>query len=240
MSNADLAIVMPVYNEQAAITNVLQKWTDELLRLGINFRIHVYNDGSKDNTLTILRQVEKENKYLIVHDKLNSGHGPTVLMGYRENLDAEWIFQIDSDDEISTEAFEDFWKKRGMFEFLIGRRIRDHQPYTRKVISLLSRLTLRVFYGNRVYDGNSPYRLMKTAVFKKLFFLLPDNIFAPNLVISGAVSLMKLNAYEIPVQQHERMTGEVSIRKMKLLKAACKSFYQTITFRFKIRKKNLL
>jgi len=234
-----LAVIVPVYNEEGAIRDVINKWTKELLWLGIDFQIHVYNDGSRDNTLSILNQLASENKNVIVHDKLNSGHGPTIIQGYRDNSNAEWLFQIDSDDEIGTEAFGDLWVKRKRFQFLIGKRIRSRQPLTRKLISSISRITVSILYGNKVYDVNSPYRLMKTEVFKEIFYSLPDNMFAPNVVIAGAVSLFRLRCYEIPVQQHERVTGEVSIKKMKLLKAVLQSFYQTTIYRFKI-KKNVL
>jgi len=230
---------MPVYNEEGAIRDVINKWTKELLRLGIDFQIHVYNDGSRDNTLSILNHLASENKNVIVHDKLNSGHGPTIIQGYRENSNAKWLFQIDSDDEIGTESFGDLWVKRKRFQFLIGKRIRSRQPLIRKLISSISRIIVSILYGNKVYDVNSPYRLMKTEILKRIFFSLPDKMFAPNVVITGAVSLFRLRCYEIPVQQRERVAGEVSIKKMKLLKAVLQSFYQTITYRFKI-KKNVL
>ena len=35
--------------------------------------------------------------------KTNSGHGPTILLGYRENSDCAWVFQMDSDDEMGPE-----------------------------------------------------------------------------------------------------------------------------------------
>jgi len=236
VNKIQLAVVMPVYNEEGAIRDVTNKWTKELLRLGIDFKIHAYSDGSRDNTLSILNHLAIENKNVIVHDKLNSGHGPTIIQGFRENSNAEWIFQIDSDDEIGTESFEDLWKNRKRFQFLIGQRIRSRQPLTRKLISSISRIIVKILYGNKVYDVNSPYRLMKTEAFKKTFFSLPNNMFAPNVVIAGAVSLSHLRCYEIPVQQRERVTGEVSIKKMKLLKAALRSFHQTIAYRFKIKK----
>lgn len=234
MKKVELAIVMPIYNEAGSISNVVSKWTKALQKLEINFQIHAYNDGSKDNTLQILNQLALENKKLVVHDKLNSGHGPTILQGYRDNSNAEWIFQIDADDETGPEEFEDLWKNREGYDFLLGRRVRLHQPLVRKLISSTSRAVIRIFYGSKVFDVNSPYRLMKSSVFKDIFFSLPDNMFAPNVVISGLVSINNLRAYEIPVQQKERTTGEVSIKKFKLIKAALKSFQQTITYRFKL------
>ena len=54
--------------------------------------------------------------------------------------------------------------------------------------------------------------------------------FAPNVIISGMAAKKHLRCYEIRVPQHERITGEVSIKKWKLFKAAVRSFVQTIVF----------
>ena len=232
----ELAVVMPAYNEEAVICDVINKWTKELLRLKIDFQIHVYNDGSRDNTLSILNHLANENKNVIVHNKFNSGHGPTIIQAYRENSDAEWLFQIDSDDGIDTESFEDLWENRKSFQFLIGKRIRSRQALTRKLISSISRIIVSILYGNKVYDVNSPYRLMKIESLKKILFSLPNNMFAPNVAITGAVSLLNIKCYEISVHQRERVAGEGSLKRIKLLKAVLQSFYQTIVYRFKIKK----
>lgn len=47
----ELGLVVPVYNESGAIKEVIQSWETVLSGLNINFDIHIYNDGSKDNTL---------------------------------------------------------------------------------------------------------------------------------------------------------------------------------------------
>ena len=46
----ELAVVIPVYNEEESIAAVLNKWTGELNRLSIDYHIHVYNDGSNDGS----------------------------------------------------------------------------------------------------------------------------------------------------------------------------------------------
>lgn len=238
MKQVELAVIIPVYNEAGIISEVINKWIKTLKGMDIEFEMHAYNDGSKDNSLQILNKMAQENRNLIVHDKVNSGHGPTILQGYKENSDADWIFQTDSDDEIDSDQFEALWRNRYNYDFLIGRRIRSRQPLARKLISIASRLIVRICYGSKVYDVNSPFRLMRSKVFKDLFQLLPRAMFAPNVVISGMVSLYDLRAYEIPVRQKGRTTGEVSIKKLKLIKAALKSFQQTITIRFKLKASN--
>ena len=52
-----LCIVMPVYNEQEAIGPVLKKWDAAMSALGIDYEIRPYNDGSKDNSLAVMRKV---------------------------------------------------------------------------------------------------------------------------------------------------------------------------------------
>lgn len=69
---------------------------------------------------------------------------------------------------------------------------------------------------------------MKSTVFKELFYKIPSDTFAPNVIISGFAAKKRLKIYEIPVNCRLRETGEVSIKKWKLLKAAVKSFCQTI------------
>jgi dolichol-phosphate mannosyltransferase len=231
-SGSELAVVVPVYNEEKIIGEVLDDWVKELQRLEINFEIHVYNDGSKDNTLHILDQYYARNNNIVVHDKPNTGHGPTILLGYRENSDTEWIFQIDSDNEISTEFFEEFWRRRKGFDFLIGRRVERDGPLSRRFMTCAARMIVRFLYGKGVFDVNCPYRLMRAELFKGLFLKIPSHTFAPNVIVSGVACKNNYRVFEIPVVHSQRTTGEVSIQKAKLLKAALRALWQTMLFRF--------
>ena len=229
----ELAVVVPVYNEQDSIRNVLEEWCETLKRLGIRFCVFAYDDGSKDDSSDVLRAVASIYPQNIkVISKQNSGHGPTILRGYKEVAPlAEWIFQMDSDNEMSAKSFSQLWERRTDYDFLLGCRQGRRQPIVRCLVSLVSRLVIRCFYGSGTgWDVNSPYRLMRSSAFKSLFQMMPGNTFAPNLIVSGYVARKGLNYSEIPVPHKERQTGEVSIKKWKLLKAAVRSFYQTISF----------
>ena len=230
-----LCVVMPVYNEQDAIPAVLAKWDGALSALGIDYEIRPYNDGSKDSSLAVMRKAAEGRPRISVRDKPNGGHGNTILTGYREAAadGFDWIFQVDSDDEMGPERFGELWSRRGDFDFLIGIRDGRRQALPRKVISFVSRLCVRLFYGKSVWDVNSPYRLMRTSAFRELFLSIPLSTFAPNVVISGFVGATGLRFFETRVPQHDRTTGEVSIKKWKLLKAAARSFCQTIAFSFR-------
>lgn len=227
-----LCVVMPVYNEQEAIGPVLEKWAHALDALGVDYVIRPYNDGSKDDSLVVMREVAGRLPRVDVHDKPNGGHGNTILTGYREAVrdGFDWVFQIDSDDEMGPEKFGELWAKRNDYDFLVGIRDGRVQQLPRKVISFVSRMCVRLFYGKSVWDVNTPYRLMRVLAFEDFYQAIPLTTFAPNVILSGLAARYKLRCYEIRVPQHDRTTGEVSIKKWKLLKAAAKSFRQTILF----------
>jgi hypothetical protein len=130
------------------------------------------------------------------------------------------------------EKFGELWSCRNGYDFLVGIRDGRVQALPRKVISFVSRLSVRLFYGESVWDVNTPYRLMRTSAFKGFFEALPPTTFAPNVILSGLAARYSLRCFETRVPQHDRTTGEVSIRKWKLFKAAVLSFVQTLAFSF--------
>jgi glycosyltransferase involved in cell wall biosynthesis len=227
----ELAVVMPLYNEEASIELVVDKWVCEFERLQINFELHAYNDGSKDNSWELLKQLAEKYPALKIHNKVNTGHGPTILLGYREQCHIPWLFQIDSDDELDIMGFEDMWQSKDNYDFLIGNRGNRNSPLARQIITLFTWLTTTLFYGRGIHDINSPFRLMRSVRFKDLFHKIPEDTFAPNVIISGFVAAKKLRYKEVPIVHQFRRAGEVSIKKWKLLKAALRSFWQTIKFR---------
>ena len=228
-----LCVVIPVYNEQAVIGSVLEKWDAAFRALGLDYEIRAYDDGSKDGSLSAMRRVaQRLGPRISVRDKPNGGHGHTVLTGYREAVadGFDWVFQVDSDDEMGPEMFGALWARREDHDFLVGTRDGRVQALPRRIVSFVSRLCVRIFYGKAVWDVNTPYRLMRVSAFKGHFESMPITTFAPNVIVSGLAARHRLRCFEMRVPQHDRTTGEVSIRKWKLLKAAATSFVQTICF----------
>lgn len=224
----ELALVMPVYNEEACIENVVRAWHDELDRLGINFLMIVLNDGSRDSTGLRLEVFSGSDRIMVVNKK-NSGHGPTILQGYRLAAeDAEWVFQTDSDDEMSPEHFAKLWDHRHDYDAMFGVRHGRKQGMGRWLISAVSRWTVNLLYGSGVADVNTPYRLMRAACLKGIIHDIPYDTFAPNVIIAGALTASGKRILNVPVPHRDRMTGTVSIVKFRLWKAAARSLLQTV------------
>jgi len=223
----ELSIVMPVYNEGAVIAEVVTTWIQELERLAIDYEFLAYDDGSRDETGRILEHLAGQQRGLMVTRKSNSGHGPTILRGYRE-ASGEWVFQVDSDDEMRPEHFAELWKHRNDYDLLIGRRQHRDSPLARRLITALSRAAVWTLFGRAVTDVNAPYRLIRQSSLVEILSMIPDDTFAPNVIISGLAARSGLRVREVWVPHRGRRTGTVSIVKWRLWKAAARAFGQTV------------
>jgi len=236
MQELELIVVMPVYNEEGIIRKVVQEWHDELCSLKIDFELHVYNDGSKDASLAILKELQKSLPHLVVHDQLNRGHGPTILQGYKSASNVHWLFQVDSDNEVRPESFHLLWEQRDKYDFLIGKRSNKQNPIARRLVSAVARGLVYFGFGGGVSDVNSPFRLMRLDAFRDIFHLIPDQTFAPNVIVTGIACSRKMRIFEIGIPYQYRQTGKVSIKRLKLLKEAWRSGIQTLLFIWSYRK----
>jgi dolichol-phosphate mannosyltransferase len=224
-------VVIPVYNEEACINEVIDDWKAALDRLQITYNLLILNDGSQDNTARELNK-HQDSPTVTIINKENSGHGPTILTGYHLAVEnANWVFQVDSDNEMLAKHFQKLWNERPGYDAVFGIRSARKQTLPRRIISEISRMTVNLCYGRGVQDVNCPFRLMRATTLKKALQHIPADTFAPNVAISGLFVLTRRTVKNIAVPHSNRQTGEVSIKKWKLCKAAMKSLLQTIRIR---------
>jgi glycosyltransferase involved in cell wall biosynthesis len=236
----ELALVMPVYNEEACIFGVIQSWEEELTRQGIDFQMIVLNDGSQDGTEAILEKFRNHPPMDIIHKK-NRGHGPTILEGYRKAVClAQWVFQTDSDDEMKSGHFIELWSRRKDFDALIGIRQERRQPILRRLTTMGSRLAVYLFFGKAVTDVNIPYRLIRASCLKPIIQQIPNNTFSPNILISGALSRSSLRIHNHLIPCEGRKTGSPSLMRWKLIKVILISFLQFLRFRLALKRRESL
>jgi glycosyltransferase involved in cell wall biosynthesis len=232
----DLTIVVPVYNEEAAIPEVLASWAVDLERLDIAYRFAVYDDGSTDGTPRILGDLAERDPRLVVVRHANRGHGPTILRGYREAR-TPWILQIDSDGEMASRHFAALWRVRDTYDFLVGARQDRASIPVRRMVSAGSRGAVHLLIGNGVRDVNSPYRLMRRESLAPLLDLLPDEPFAPNTLLSGLAARAGLRILEVPVPHEGRRTGRGSLNARRLLAGVMRSFGDTVSTAMRVRRR---
>lgn len=96
-----ISVIVPVYNAE----NYLHKALSSLLSQPYkNLEILCLNDGSTDNSLSILKQFQKNDSRVKVIDKKNQGYGATCNRGIKEAT-GDWIAILEPDDWIEGDMF---------------------------------------------------------------------------------------------------------------------------------------
>ena len=160
-----LTIVIPVYNEEKTIEKVLLSLTK--LREKIEtIEIIVVNDGSKDNSLKILR--ENHNYYdVLINNLQNKGKGNAVKSAL-EKASGKYIVFQDADLEYDPQDFNKFVNLINKFspDLIIGSRF-NYADYTRshhffnKIGNMCITFIFNLFYQTTFTDVYSCYACFK-------------------------------------------------------------------------------
>lgn len=223
----NLWVIMPVYNEQECVANVIEEWRQELAKYSFTYTFCILNDGSKDSTLNILKEIEGKDKNIKVVDKPNSGHGQTCVEGYRIALknNAEWIFQIDSDGQCDTKYFSDLIKEAEDNKVVYGYRKSRDDGFQRFLVSRI--VTWFVFFATKVWvrDANVPYRLMHKDALKDIVGKVPSDFYLANILVS-VFQKKYFGIKWINIHFRQRMGGVASVKTFSFAKHGLKLFKQ--------------
>jgi len=210
----DVAVVIPVFNEEKLIGECINEWLNVLDSVNLNYEILIIDDGSSDATISIVERYG-DNPNIQVIIKQNEGHGPTILAGYKRAVGiAEWVFQADSDNEISPNQFSALWSRRQGQDAVIAWRQGRNQTTVRRLVTFFARVTTKVLFRCHLRDVNIPFRLIRSETLTILLEKIPSDTFAPNIALSGALSLMNYQVEECPVVFNQRIVGESSLSNL--------------------------
>lgn len=216
-------IVMPAYNEEANIEGVIKQWhpvCEKLSAEGNNAKLVIANDGSKDNTYSIMQSLQEKYPLFIPLTKTNSGHGGTVLFLYRYAIDnnADYVFQTDSDGQTNPEEFYEFWSQRKDFDGIFGNRTKrgdgQQRAFVEKVVCLLVKLIFHV----SLPDANAPFRLMNINSLKKYIDVMPKDYNLPNIILTMCFVKFNERTKFIPITFKPRQGGVNSINFKRIFK----------------------
>jgi len=159
-----VSIIIPAYNEEAAIQNTLLRVINYFSQKGFDFEVLVVDDGSVDRTRELVK--EKMAEYGMVRllsNEKNRGKGFSVRRGA---LQAEkgWILFMDADLSTTPEEFEKFLDAMKSHDIVIGSRaapgaeIRIRQPILRELAGRFFNKIIRLYLGLPFYDTQCGFK----------------------------------------------------------------------------------
>ncbi len=224
-----LYIVIPAYNEEENIKSVIDDWYPIVEQYGSDSRLVIVDDGSKDNTYSLMEEYAKERPKFIPITKPNGGHGATVLYGYNYAMEhgADYIFQTDSDGQTLPSEFPEFWDKKEQYDMVIGWRNGRQDGGSRVFVTKTLKFVIKLCFGVTVTDANTPFRIMKTSTLKKYIGFVPKDFNLSNVIISVIYAKKDCKVKYIPITFRPRQGGVNSINMKKIFgigKQALKDF----------------
>ncbi len=218
---APLVVVMPIYNEEANIAEVVGRWSDALRGLAIPFQFVALDDGSRDRTHEILLGLEAQQPdTLFVVSKPNSGHGITCRMGYDIAVasSAEWVLQIDSDGQCDPKHFADFWRKHEGRDCVFGLRESRDDGVARVITSAICRGASSLICGQDLKDPNVPYRLLRKETLARALRFIPPSFNIHNVALTYVLKKLPDVRWDyVPIHFPDRSGGENSINVLKVV-----------------------
>lgn len=197
--NFKFSIIIPAYNEEGMVRDVLRRLKNYLKEKKYQTEIIVVNDGSTDQTRKILEDIE--NIKLINHP-YNKGYGAALKTGVN-NAQYDWVLFYDADGQHQPEYIEKLIEQTADYDMIIGARTGYQGPISRQPGKKLLHWVANYLVQQKIPDLNSGLRLIKKELFSKFSHILP-NAFSLSTTITLAFFKEALNVKYIPIKINKR------------------------------------
>lgn len=219
-----LYIVIPCYNEEKVLPITAPLFLEQLNTMQAKnliseqSKIMFVNDGSKDSTWEIIKELSSKNSSFIgITQSRNRGHQNAVLAGLMEAKDqCDITISIDCDGQDDISAMTQMVE-----EYQSGSEVVYGVRSSRKTDTFFKRATAEGFYkflnlmGAEVVFNHADYRLISSKVLQEF-----ANFKEVNLFLRGMIPLVGFKSSSVYYERYERIAGESHYPLSKMLALA--------------------
>lgn len=206
-----LFIIIPCYNEEEVLPITAPMFREKLRELAEagkiseDSRVLFVNDGSRDKTWEIIRELAAQDEHYIgICQSRNRGHQNAVLAGLMEARDkCDITISIDCDGQDDINAMD-----KMVDEYLGGCEIVYGVRSSRETDTFFKRATAQGFYkflaamGAEVVYNHADYRLVSARVLNEF-----ANFKEVNLYLRGMIPLVGFKSTSVSYSRAERIAG---------------------------------
>jgi glycosyltransferase involved in cell wall biosynthesis len=192
-----LSVVMPAYNEEATIEEIVRR----VLAVPLRTELIVVDDGSKDGTREILGRLQAEHGFKLLLQPRNQGKGAALRRGFSE-VTGDLVIIQDADLEYSPEEFPQLIELicQGRADVVYGSRFLGRHRvflYTHYLGNRLLTFLTNVMYNTMLTDMETCYKVMRTEVLRSM--TLRSDSFGIEPEMTAKIFKRGYRVYEIPI-----------------------------------------
>ena len=207
MKNKTLSIVIPCYNEENSILDLVKKVLESPVE---NKEIIVVDDCSKDNTRAILEKDVKPLVSQIVYHEVNKGKGAALRTGFAHATGDAVIVQ-DADLEYDPNEYPLVVEKifNGEAEVVYGSRYLNQKRkgyLANRVANWFLTTLSNLFTGEKLTDMETCYKCFKREVIQSID--LKEDRFGFEPEVTAKIARKGIKIKEVPISYYPRTNEE--------------------------------
>ncbi len=212
-----LSLIVPVYNEEEVLPESFRQMDAEMKKIGYPYEIIYVNDGSRDGSMKILRDIAKANPQVKVRSfSRNFGHQTAVTCGMdAAKGDALIIIDVDLQDppEVIGRMVE-AWEQGA--DIAYGKRLkRKGETVFKKLTAFAYYRVLKAMSASAIPLDTGDFRLIDRKV-ADVFLRMREH----NRFLRGMSGWMGFEAVPIEYVRNERFAGKTKYTLKKMLRLA--------------------
>lgn len=166
----DISVVIPLYNEAESLPE-LNSWIERVMKEnGFSYEIIYVDDGSSDNSWTIIEKLKAENPNVSgIKFKRNYGKSPGLHCGF-QRAQGDVVITMDADLQDSPDEIPELYRmiKEDGFDLVSGWKKKRYDPLSKTIPTKLFNATARKFSGVKLHDFNCGLKSYNREVVKSI------------------------------------------------------------------------
>ena len=207
-----VSIILPIFEEEKTIEGVIVEIVETLLNNLLNYEIVAVEDGSKDQSLTILRQLQSRypGKIRVAHHTYNKGYGAALRTGIRI-AKGDIVVCMDSDGQHTAQSIPEMLALIPQYDMVIGYRTESYQgSWYRNLGNRIYNRFASWLSNFKIMDLTSGFRAMRREAVTHFLPLYPSG-FSASLTVTLAFLKAGYSLTYIPVHVHPRAGGKSKV-----------------------------
>jgi dolichol-phosphate mannosyltransferase len=213
----DISVVIPVFNEESNLPVLYERLVNSVTSISNDYELIFVNDGSKDNSLNIIKELSLKNPQVKYIDfSKNFGHQLAVFAGL-ENAKGDTIVIIDADLQDPPELIKELYSKmKEGYDVVYAQREQRVGESWHKL------MTAKLFYRfiNRLSEVSIPldtgdFRIISKKI-NDIIVSMPER----NKFLRGQIAWTGFNQTFVSYNREERYAGKTNYSYSKMFSFA--------------------